>query len=71
MRMRTAVTYEPDGSTHSESGEMAWTDVVPGSSMETQHRFICHDEPANALYPVFDGNTPEKDAMTYFNQQPE
>ena len=70
LRFRSMVTYSADGTNTAETGTRGWEDVVPGTSMETQHRFICGPQPANAIYPVFNGNTPEKDAISYFLQQP-
>ncbi|WP_373928246.1 hypothetical protein QTN93_10565 [Sphingomonas aerolata] len=69
MRIKTLVTYGLDGvpTTHTDNG--ALSDVIPGSSQETVYRFICASEPANAYYPVFNGNTPEKDAMNYYVRQ--
>jgi len=71
MRIKMLVEYAADGKARTESGTEPFRDVVPGSSQETVHRFICPPEPANAFYPVFDGNTPEKDAMSYFLRQPQ
>lgn len=70
MRIKTLVEYAADGKARMESGNEPFRDIVPGSSQETVHRFICHAEPANAFYPVFNGNTPEKDAMAYYVRQP-
>lgn len=68
-RFTTIVTYAPDGSAKSSTANEPYDDVVPGTSQQTLHRFVCHDEPANALYPVFNGNTPVRDATTYFSKQ--
>ncbi|TCP92766.1 hypothetical protein C8J42_102542 [Sphingomonas sp. PP-CE-1A-559] len=70
MRIKTMVNYSQDGTTQVLSGSQPFSDVIPGSSQETVHRFICHPEPANAYYPVFNGNTPEKDATEYFASLP-
>jgi len=70
MRIKTLVTYAADGLPTTQTENEALSDVIPGTSQETVHRFICASEPANAYYPVFDGNTPEKDAMAYYVRQP-
>lgn len=68
IHFKTIVTYKPDGSMTSSSSPSPWEDVIPGSSMETLHRFFCHDEPANALQTMFN-TTPEKDALAYYARQ--
>jgi hypothetical protein len=69
MRFLSAVTYGPDGAARSEKGRLEWNDVIPASSMNTQYRFICSPQPANALYPVFGGSTPKADATAYYAKQ--
>ena len=67
MRFKTVVTYEPDGKIRNSGNGDAWADVIPGTSMETVHRFICDPEPANAFNDV--AENPQADAMRYFVQQ--
>jgi hypothetical protein len=65
MRYRSGVRYNANGTATQSSGDsMAWMDVVPGSSMQTLWRFVCHAQPANAIVYVPDG--PESDALRYY-----
>ncbi|QBM75800.1 hypothetical protein E2E30_08455 [Sphingomonas sp. AAP5] len=69
MRIKTLVEYDAGGAARMSTGDQPFRDIVPGSRQETVHRFICHPDPANAFYRLFDGNTPAKEAMTYYIRQ--
>lgn len=64
IRFRSGVHYEPNGAAAPMTEDGTWSDVVPGSSMQTLWRFICHSEPANAI--VYVPDAPAADAMRYY-----
>ena len=70
LHFRMIVTFSPDGTAKLSEEPNPWRDIVPGTSTQTLHRFLCDDQPANAYYPVsLNDDTPEKDAMTFFTKQ--
>ena len=64
INFRMVVDYGDGRSTPQTRRGNDWRDVIPGSSQETQWRFICHGIPANAI--VYVPDAPEADAKRHF-----
>ena len=64
LNFKTVIAYGNGESAPKTQQGNSWVDVVPESSQETQWRFICHSNPANAIVFIPDG--PEADARRHF-----